>query len=85
MPEPGEIHISSLVVHVGPAALPAVRDKIAAFTGAEIRGESARGKLVLVLETERPSQITETIEEINQLPGVIGSSLVYHQFESAAD
>ncbi len=80
----GEVHISSLVVHVRPQGLMAAKCRIASLPGTEIRGESALGKLVVVLETGTSAQVTDRIEQINEIPDVLGSSLVYHQFDSAA-
>lgn len=81
MIEPGEVHISSMVVHASPAGLQSVKDNIARLPGAEVYAESERGKLVVVLESDSQSRITDVIEKINGLPNVLGTALVYHQIE----
>ncbi|WP_107850324.1 chaperone NapD [Oceanimonas marisflavi] len=76
-----EVHISSLVVHVRPAHLPAVKDAIARLPNTEIYGESEAGKLIVVLETENQGYVTDTIDKINNLEQVLTTFLVYHQIE----
>ncbi|MDA0148300.1 chaperone NapD [Vibrio sp. LaRot3] len=77
-----EVHISSLVVHVAPQHLEAIKAQITLFDNAEIYGDSPEGKIVVVLETENQGFITDTIEAINNLPNVLSTVLVYHQIES---
>ena len=81
--ESGEVHISSMVVHASPDGLQSVKHKIEALPGVEIHGESANGKLVVVLESEHESHITDTIDEIRSLDHVLNTVLVYHQIEQS--
>ena len=80
-----EVHISSLVVHVVPQYLSVIKQQIESFDGAEIYGESAAGKLVVVIETKNQGYITDTIDAINQLEHVLSTALVFHQIESGFD
>ncbi|MDW6005364.1 chaperone NapD [Vibrio mangrovi] len=77
-----EVHISSLVVHAVPDALPTIKPQITVLPGAEIYGESEEGKLVVVLESTHQGFITDTIDVIHQMHGVLGVALVYHQIDS---
>ena len=79
---PKEIHISSLVVHSSPAAMQAVKSRIERLPGVEIHGESACGKLVVVLESDSQTFITDIIEKINNFKHVLSTALVYHHIES---
>jgi len=76
-----EVHISSVVVHTSPDSLQAVKSSIDQLPGAEIYGESECGKLVVVLESDTQTYITDVIEKINNLNLVISTALVYHQIE----
>ncbi len=76
-----EVHISSLVVHVKPPYLNIIKQQIERLAGAEIYGESAEGKLVVVIETQNQGYITDVIEVINQLEHVLSTALVFHQIE----
>ncbi|MDN3695773.1 MULTISPECIES: chaperone NapD [Vibrio] len=80
-----EVHISSLVVHVAPEHLAEIKAQIEQFENAEIYGDSPKGKIVVVLETENQGYVTDTIEAINDLPNVLGTALVYHQIETDLD
>lgn len=76
-----ELHISSMVVHARPEYLASVKQNIENLPGAEIHGESANGKLVVVLETQNQGFITDTIDKINNFEHVLNTALVYHQIE----
>lgn len=80
-----EVHISSLVVHVAPEHLDAIKNQITQYENAEIYGDSPEGKIVVVLETQNQGFITETIDAINNLPNVLSTVLVYHQIETELD
>ena len=70
-----------MVVHATPDGLESVKASIERLRGAEIHGESEHGKLVVVLESDSQSQITDVIEQINGFAQVLGTALVYHQIE----
>jgi nitrate reductase NapD len=79
--EQSEVHISSMVVHAMPDYLLDVRKKIEEFPGTEIHAESPNGKLVVVLESQTQTYITDVIEKIACLDHVLSTALVYHQIE----
>lgn len=76
-----EVHISSIVVHVSPDFLRGVKNNIEHLPGAEIYGESDSGKLVVVLESQNQTYITDVIDKINGFEHVLSVALVYHQIE----
>ncbi len=76
-------HISSLLVHVRPELLAAVKANLRQLEGLELHQESPQGKLVVVLETEHERHILARIEQINALPGVLNAALVYHELLEA--
>ena len=73
------MHISSLLVHVRPEWLAAVKANLRKLEGLELHQESPQGKLVVVLETEHERHILARLEQINALPGVLNAALVYHE------
>ena len=83
--EQTEVHISSMVVHAMPDYLVDVRKNIEALPGTEIHAESPNGKLVVVLESQTQTYITDVIEKIACLDHVLSTALVYHQIEPLAD
>ena len=78
-----EVHFSSMVVLASPEGLESVKGRIETLPGAEIHGESESGKLVVVLEADSQTHITDTIEKINDFEHVLNTSLVYHQIEQS--
>lgn len=76
-----EVHISSMVVHAMPDHLQTVKSNIENLPGTEIHAESPNGKLVVVLESQTQTYITDVIEKIACLDHVLSTALVYHQIE----
>ena len=76
------LHIASLLVHCRPELIEAVKQNLALLPGLELHQESAAGKVVVVLEAEHESQILSTIDQIQQLPGVLNAALIYHELLS---
>ena len=70
-----------MVVHTRPDALDRVKNYIRSLPGSEIHGSSEAGKIVVVLESSAQRQITDTLDQINQFPQVLGTALVYHQID----
>jgi len=83
--EQTEVHISSMVVHAMPDHLSDVKTNIEKLPGAEIYAESPNGKLVVVLESQTQTYITDVIEKIACLDHVMSTALVYHQIEPQPD
>ena len=79
-----EWHVSSLVVHARPEAVPAIRPIMAALPGVEIHAE-AGGKLVLTLETESEQTIVDHLNRISLLDGVLAATLVFHHVEELTE
>jgi nitrate reductase NapD len=79
---PPEAYVSSLVLHVRPDNVLAVRFALAAMPGLEIHAEAA-GKLVVTLETSTEADIVTRMNEISLLDGVMSAALVFHHFEPA--
>ena len=76
-----EVHISSMVVHARPDYLQDVKNNIKHLPGAEIHGESECGKLVVVLESQTQTHITDVIAKIGDIEHVLSTALVFHQIE----
>lgn len=74
-----KLHITSLLVHCRPELLPAVKANLSRLPGLELHQESAAGKVVVVLEAEHESQILKTLEQIQNLPGVLNAAMIYHE------
>ncbi|MDD0841979.1 MULTISPECIES: chaperone NapD [Pseudomonadaceae] len=73
------LHIASLLVHCHPEQLDAVRANLARLPDLELHQSSPAGKQVVVLEAHDEHTILERLHGIQQLPGVLGAALIYHE------
>jgi periplasmic nitrate reductase NapD len=80
---PGEIHISSLLVHSRPDRARAVAGVLRGMAGVEVHGGIEEGKLVVTLETASEGEVVERLNRIQTLDGVLAATLVFHHFEPA--
>ena len=77
-----ELHISSLIVHAKTALKDRVAADIARLPGAEIHAVGEQGKIIVTLETPSEAGVTDSIDCINRIDGVLSALLVYHHSES---
>ena len=73
------LHIASLLVHCHPDQLAALRANLARLPDLELHQSSPSGKLVVVLEARDEATVLERLHAIQQLPGVLGAALIYHE------
>ena len=78
----GELHISSLVVHVLPSKVQAVHDAIGHFRGTEIHAVTVEGRMIVTVETKSEADFLKCFNEIDELTGVVSTALVFHQVET---
>lgn len=76
-----EAHITSLIVHAKPENVSRIALDIDAMPHAEVHVTSPEGKLVISLETDTLYQVTEAIDAIAKLSGVLSSTMVCHHVE----
>ncbi|SFR67402.1 periplasmic nitrate reductase chaperone NapD [Marinobacter daqiaonensis] len=82
-----EVHIASFIVHFHNAQ----RDSLERFLKAEADLEvqpsdpPGDGRLVVVCEGPHQGHILDRMDAIEQVPGVLGCSLVYHEVMSARE
>ena len=88
---PAQLHIASLIAHVRPEQLAAIRNWLLAQASIhnsihiEIHTEDMQGKLVLVTESEAEKAIVNFLDDLRAQPGVLNAALVYHEYLSAQD
>jgi nitrate reductase NapD len=75
--------ISSMIVQTRPEQIAALKTRLANIPGAEVTAEDTRGKLILVLEADTDRQLSDTMQMIGEIPGVLGVNLVFHHTEHA--
>ncbi|MEZ5446428.1 MAG: chaperone NapD [Gammaproteobacteria bacterium] len=78
-----EIHIASLIVHTRPGRADAVRARLLEEPGIEVPAADGHGKLVVTVEAAGIAEMSRRMEWINQIEGLLSSTLVYHHSETA--
>ena len=76
------MHISSIVVHVDPAAATHARAQIDALPGLQTHAASDDGKLVVTIEAPSEGESMQLMNNVNALPGVLAVAMVFHQCEA---
>jgi periplasmic nitrate reductase NapD len=73
------VHISSLLVRADPQKLDQILAKIATMSLAEVPISDPAGKIIVLLETDKQSEIVDAMTQLQLMDGVVNASLVYHQ------
>lgn len=84
MPASREVHITSLIVQSEPLRVQQTARSIDEMPNADVHRSEDTGKVVVLLETESLGDVTDRVDAIRRMPGVINVTLVYHQIEDAA-
>ncbi len=77
----GAAHIASLLVQCQPERLDALAADLDALEGTEVPARDEQGKLIVLLELPTEYALLERTREIENLPGVISVTLVYHELD----
>ncbi|MBN8437605.1 MAG: chaperone NapD [Candidatus Accumulibacter sp.] len=79
------MNISSVLVYTRPQDLQLVREQLSALAGVEVHAASENGRLIVIIEADSVQAVADIFAQINQHPGVLAASMVYHQFEPDPD
>lgn len=78
-----ELHVASLLVYLHPDRAAAAMAEIEQLRGTELHGYSPDGKVIVVIESQDEHRITEHLNGISVMPGVLSASLIYHEVDEA--
>lgn len=78
-----DVHIAGILVHARPELIERVQENIQLLEGAEVLTATQSGKIVVTLEAESSSGISEAMAAIGDVYGVVSASLVYEHHESS--
>jgi len=79
------MNISGVVVRAYPDRLAAVLTQLEALQGVEVHGANPDGRLVVIVEQAGDRAMADTVVRMQDLPGVLSASMIYHQFEEDPD
>jgi len=75
------MNISGVVVRTFPRNLEDVWQTLEQFEGVEVHGANEDGRLVVTIEKQGERDIADLLVHMQDVPGVLSASMVYHQFE----
>ena len=75
------MNISGVVVRTFPNSIDAVWHTLEQLEGVEVHGSNADGRLVVTIERQGERGIADLLVHMQDVPGVLSASMVYHQFE----
>ncbi|NNG13320.1 MAG: chaperone NapD [Halobacteria archaeon] len=79
------MNISGVLVRARPENINAVTSRLEALTGVEVHGANPDGRLVVTVEESGDRAMADTVVRMQDLPGVISASMIYHQYEEEQD
>ncbi len=75
------MNISGVVVRTFPKDIDSVTKTLEQFDGVEVHGANDDGRLVVTVEKQNERGIADLLVHMQDVPGVLSASMVYHQFE----
>ncbi|GAB3292053.1 chaperone NapD [Parahaliea aestuarii] len=75
-------HIASLIVHCQPGHFAVAEAALQALPDVDVPASDPRGKLIVLLEVPDDATMMARIASIETIPGVISTTLVFHQAEA---
>lgn len=80
-----EFNVCGVLVRTLPEQAEIVADRLAGIPGVEVHDRMAGGRLVVTVEDVPGSWAAETMNDVNNVEGVIGASIVYHHRDGAEE
>jgi nitrate reductase NapD len=78
------MNISGVVVRTRPEKIDATRANLEVLPGVEVHGMHPAGRLVVTVEAASDRSLAERVMQLQEVPGVLSASMIYHQFEDNA-
>ena len=75
------MNISGVLVKAYPENLVTIEKALSTMEGVEVHGNNEDGRIVITVEDESANNISDTLVQIQDVPGVLSAAMIYHQFE----
>ena len=79
------MNISGVLIRSLPKNIDAVTTRLEILAGVEVHGANPDGRLVVTVEGSGDGAVADTVIGMQNLPGVISASMIYHQYEDEPD
>lgn len=78
------MNIAGVLVHARPEKLAGVETQLIELPGVEIHASTEDGRLVVTVEDDA-SRLADTVMGLQDVDGVLSTSLIYHHFEDSEE
>lgn len=75
------MNISGVLVKAYPEHITSIEVALTTMAGVEVHGNNEDGRIVITVEDETANNISDTLVQIQDVPGVLSAAMIYHQFE----
>ncbi len=75
------MNISGVLVRSYPENIQSVWDELDKMEGVEVHGSNDDGRMVVTVEQENAGQLSDMLVRMQDVHGVLSTSMIYHQFE----
>jgi len=75
------MNISGVLVKAYPDHLLSIEKVLTTMAGVEVHGNNKDGRIVITVEDKTANNISDTLVQIQDVPGVLSAAMIYHQFE----
>ena len=75
------MNISGVLVKAYPQHLPSIEKVLTSMEGVEVHGNNEDGRMVVTVQQHSANNISDTLVQIQDVPGVLSAAMIYHQFE----
>ena len=73
--------ISGVLVRTYPEHIQSVTDVLTKIESVEVHGNNEDGRIVVTVEQETAGKLSDLLVQMQDIPGVLSTSMIYHQFE----
>lgn len=75
------INICGLLIHAIPDQISQVQERLLQYEGVEIHTVTDNGRLVITIDHPDRYQVVDTINQLNNVEGVLSAAMVYQHTE----
>ena len=76
------MNISGVLVRAYPEHIDSVGEVLTRLEGVEVHGNNSDGRMVVTVEREDAGQMSDLIMQLQDVPGVLSTSMIYHHFDN---
>ena len=77
------MNIGGVLVHARPERVDGVWKQLDGLDGVEVHGANENGRMVVTVEKETTGELSDLLLGMQDIPGVLSASVVFHQFEES--